>query len=50
MQNLDALLTNLGYNAIPNIVMEGNTGNYLEFLNERQKMMSSKVKEFYYKL
>jgi hypothetical protein len=37
-------------NAIPELVLQGVASNYLAFLEERAKLMSLKIKEYYYSL
>jgi len=37
-------------NAIPELVFQGKAANYLEFLEERAKLMALKIKEYYYSL
>ena len=44
------LFFNTSNNAIPEIILEGDAQNYLEFLKERQLLMAQKIKEFYSKL
>lgn len=44
------LSQNLKDNAIPELVLEGEASNYLEFLKARQLLMSLKIKTYYSKL
>ena len=44
------LSKNLDDNAIPALVLQGTATNYLEFLEERAKLMSLKIKDYYYSL
>jgi hypothetical protein len=50
IKNETDLKKNLNENAIPELVLKGVAGNYLAFLEERAKLMSLKIKEYYYSL
>jgi len=50
MKNEADLKKSLDENAIPELVLQGIASNYLVFLEERAKLMSLKIKEYYYSL
>ena len=43
----DALIANLNANSIPVSILESNVNDYKTFLNERRKLMASKLKDYY---
>lgn len=50
IKDQDALDYNLDANAIPQLVVEGTSENYAEFLKERNKLMARKIRLYYEKL
>ncbi len=44
------LLDNLRMNSVPLEVMQMNIDNYYDFLNQRRKLMATKIKEYYHSL
>jgi hypothetical protein len=50
INNLDELLDNLKTHCIPEIIFDSNIDGYEAFLNERRKLMSDKIRSYYYTL
>lgn len=46
----DALIGNLNANSIPVSILESNFNDYKTFLNERRKLMASKLKDYYHSI
>lgn len=46
----DALIANLNANSIPVSILESNVNDYKTFLNERRKLMASKLKDYYHSI
>lgn len=46
----EALLFNLNANSIPVSILESNVNDYKTFLNERRKLMASKLKDYYHSI
>ena len=50
INNLDELLDNLKTHCIPESIFDSNIDGYEAFLNERRKLMSDKIRSYYYTL
>lgn len=50
IQSIDELLENLESNCIPSDIFSMNASNYELFLEERRKLMTKKIRDFYLNL